>query len=234
MLVVCSCLYAAAPALAADDWTLAFFIGTCTTRSNTLTLDRPADATHVMVTPVAYDARSFDSPPYYGYRVGRALSPHFGIEGEFMHAKVFARTADRIQAAGTVEGLAVDGTVPLSSVMERFAMSHGLNFVLANVVYRQGIGSSPSPRASIQARGGLGVTIPHVESMIAGESTEQYEVASLGLQGAFGAELRVSGRFHSFAELKVTTTAESVSVPRGTVSGRFTSLHVIAGVAWHL
>jgi hypothetical protein len=233
VLVAAWCLIAAAPA-SADDWTFAFFLGTCTTRSNTLTLDRPIEATHVSVTPVAYDARSFESPPYYGYRVGRSISPRFGIEAEFMHAKAFSRTADPISASGTIGAAAIDSTVPLSSIMERFAMSHGLNFVLANVVYRQAIGNSPQPRVFVLARGGAGITVPHVESTIAGQNREQYEAGGLGLQAALGAELRVHGHLHSFAEFKATTTAESVDVASGTVSGRFTTLHFVAGIAWRL
>jgi hypothetical protein len=226
------CLIAAAPAHA-GEWTLGFFVGTCTTRSNTLTLDRPVDVTHVSVRPVEYDAHSFESPPYYGYRVGRALSPHFGIEAEFMHAKAFARTADRIRATGRVKAAAIDSTVPLSSVMERFAMSHGLNFVVANVVYRQGIGHSANPRAFMLARAGAGITVPHVESTIAAESREQYEAGGLGVQASLGAELRVRGHLHSFAELKVTTTAESAWRPgrSAVASRRFTQSPACPGTS---
>jgi hypothetical protein len=224
---------AATPAFA-DDWTIAFFIGGCSTGSNTLTLDRSGNATHVVLTPVEYADRSFESPPYYGYRIGRSLSPHLGIEAEFIHSKVFARTAATIRATGTVEGSRIQGTFPLSSIVERFAMSHGLNFVLANVVYRQPIGRSANPRAAIMGRTGAGITVPHVESTIAGESREQYEIGGLGLQAALGAEIRVTRRFYSFGEFKVTTTAESVAWAAGTLSGRFTTLHAIAGIAWHL
>jgi len=227
------CVISVTPAYAAD-WALAFFLGDCATRSNAVRLDRPASATHVVMTPVQYDARSFDSPLYYGYRVSRYLSPRVGIEGEFIHAKTFARAAAPIRATGTVDGADVEGSAPLSSVIERFAMSHGLNFVLANVVYRQGIGADPQPRVSIAARAGAGITVPHVESTIAGVSREQYELGGVGMQVAIGAELRVTGRLHSFAEVKITHTAESVSVSAGSISGRFTTVHGIAGIAWHL
>ena len=227
------CLIVATPAYA-GDWALAFFLGDGATRSNSLTLDRPANATHVVVTPVHYDARSFESPPYYGYRVSHFLSPRLGIEGEFVHAKAFARTAAPIRATGTVEGVDVDRAMPLSSVIERFAMSHGLNFVLANVVYRQGIGKAPQPRVSFVARAGAGITVPHVESMIGGGSQQQYQLGGVGMQVAMGAELHVTGGLHSFAEVKVTHTAESVSVSDGTISGRFTTVHGIAGIAWRL
>jgi hypothetical protein len=208
-----ACLMSCLPARA--DWTLAAYLGTAWTRPATLTVDRGSPGTRTELTGVEFDSRSFESPPYYGYRVGWFNGRSgLGAEGELIHLKVYARP----------ETLGAD--------VRRFSISHGLNLLLANAVLRRPLPSSH--RASATLRLGAGVTVPHAESDIAGVTEEHYEWGSLALQAAIGTELRVARRARVLAEYKLTTAAPAVGVAGGTIQGRYLSQHLAAGlgVAW--
>jgi hypothetical protein len=204
-------LMSSAPAHA--DWTLAAYLGGTWTSRADLTVDRPASGGPTTLSDVTFDSRSFESPPYYGYRFGwfRERSG-VGIEGELIHLKVYARPET------------------LGAEVRRFSISHGLNLVLANAVVRRPLPSSH--RASMTARVGAGVSVPHAESEVGGVTQEQY--GSLALQAAFGTEVRIAGRARLLAEYKLTTAAPTVSVAGGTIQGRYLSQHLAAGlgVAW--
>jgi hypothetical protein len=194
---------------------LAAYLGTAWTRPASLTVDRGSSGGRTIVTGVTFDSRSFDSPLYYGYRVGWFKQRSgIGAEGELIHLKVYARP----------ETLGAD--------VRRFSISHGLNLLLANVVVRRPVAASH--RAYATARLGAGVTVPHAESDIGGIAQQQYEWGSVALQAAIGTELRVARRVRVLAEYKLTTAAPSVSVAGGTIQGRYLSQHVAAGlgVAW--
>jgi hypothetical protein len=205
-------ILAAAPARAA--WTAAAFVGASATRAATVTLARPAAGSRVTWTGVSFDSRSFASPPYYGYRIRWTPSAdaRAGIEAELIHLKVYARTG------------------ALAPIVERFSISHGLNLLLGNVVWRQ-----PLRRGlRLAARAGAGIAIPHAESRVGGIDQEQYEISSAALQAAAGPEFATSPHTRAFVEYKVTTAAPAVAVAGGTIKGRYTSQHLAAGlgVAW--
>jgi hypothetical protein len=201
------------PSQARAGWTVMAFVGGSRTSPARLTLDQPAAGIHVSFTRVPFDSRSFASPPYYGYRIAWFPVRAIGVEAELIHLKVYARPG--------AMGLRV----------ERFSISHGLNLLLANAVWRQ---TDQHRRCRLTARAGVGIAIPHAESRVAGIDQEQYELSSAAFQGAAGPEVRIAGRALAFAEYKVTTTAPRVSVAGGTIGGRYTSQHLAAGlgVAW--
>jgi lipid A oxidase len=212
-LALTACLVSCLPARA--DWTLAAYLGTAWTRPATLTVDRGSSGGRTELTGVAFDSRSFEAPPYYGYRVGWFDGRSgIGAEGELIHLKVYARP----------ETLGAD--------VRRLSISHGLDLLLANAVVRRPLPSSH--RASATLRLGAGVTVPHAESDIAGVTQEQYEWGSLAVQAAIGTELRVARRARVLAEYKLTTAAPTVGVAGGTIQGRYLSQHLAAGlgVAW--
>jgi hypothetical protein len=197
------------------DWTLAAYLGSAWTRPATLTVARGSPAVATELTGVEFASRSFESPPYYGYRFGWFNGRSgIGAEGELIHLKVYARPET------------------LGAEVRRFSISHGLNVLLANAVLRRPLPSSH--RVSATLRLGAGVTVPHPESDIGGLTQEQYELGSLALQAAIGTELRVARRAHVLAEYKLTTAAPAVSVAGGTIEARYLSQHLAAGlgVAW--
>ena len=233
ILVVIILSLAATTTTSADGWAVGAFIGGVTTHQNTLTLDQPHAGTRVSMDPVGYHSRSLNSPIYYGYRVTWFARRSFGVEGEFIHPKVFARTGDPVHATGTIGGEPIDATIPMNSILERFSISHGLNLLFLNAVFRKQLGRDANPRLLLTARGGAGATIPHAESEVKGRTQEQYEWGSPAFHAAVGGELRLVRVLFATMEYKFTTTNESVGVVDGTIQGRFSSHHLAVGVAWH-
>jgi hypothetical protein len=212
------------------EWAITAFIGTVSTNANTLTIRQEAAGTNLTLDPISYRSQSFEPPLYYGYRVTKYLGRHFGLEGEYIHPKLYARTEETVTASGTRGGAPVNGPVRLDSFVQRFSISHGLNYLLMNAVFRRSFDDAERPRGWLIARAGAGLTIPHGESEIAGARQEQYEIGSIGFHLAIGGELRITRVLSAMTEYKFTTTAESVSVAGGTVDGRFSSHHIAGGI----
>lgn len=218
------------------DWTFGAFIGGALTRASSIHLAQDQPQTDVVLSPVHYRSESFDAPIYYGYRAGIfPRSGWLGVEGEFIHVKVIADTTRMTSVTGVLDGRPVSEPRPLEDVIQRFAISHGVNLVLANVVARY-MGAAARPSASrwiLSGRFGIGASIPHPESTIAGVSREQYEWGALSLQGAGGVEFRLTKRLYLTGEYKFTRTVQQVSVINGTVRTPLRTHHLAAGVTGH-
>jgi hypothetical protein len=195
---------------AGADWIASAYLGASSTGAADLTLERPAGGVPTRSTNVAFDSKSLQSPPYYGYRIAwtPARQGRFGVEGELIHLKVYARAAS------------------LTPPVERFSISHGLNLLLGNLLWRQPLWR----RVRLTTRAGAGVAVPHGESRVGGLDQEQYEVSSAAVQLAAGPEVALARHAHAFIEYKVTTAAPAVSVAGGTIKGRYTSQHLATGL----
>jgi hypothetical protein len=236
MFLACG-LVASVPAPVSAEWTLGVFIGVCRTPDTSLTLRQADRSTEVTLDPVHYDSGSFDSPLYYGYRVGFfPRARWFGVEGEYIHLKVFADTSRPTHVTGTLDGRPIDETRPFGSVIERFSISHGVNALFVNAVFRrQAAASAPTPaRWSITGRVGAGPSIPHPESTIGGIDFEHYEWGALALQAAGGAEVHVAGPLSVMGEYKLTRTKQDVTVAGGSAQTTLVTHHLAFGVVAHL
>ena len=167
------------PAHARADWIVSAFGGVAHTQSSTMDLSLPSQGTLLTLTDVDYRGESFQSPQYYGLRGTWIPNGHrwMGIEAEWIHAKVYAEIDHPVQARGTLRGVPIDATIPLSSIVNRLSMSHGLNFILANVSARHGFGpmdATGAHRLVGVVRAGAGPTLPHAESQIDNVYFEQY------------------------------------------------------------
>jgi hypothetical protein len=217
------------------DWTFAAFLGGTRTQTTSLTLTQPAASTDVTLSPVHYRSESLKPPIYYGYRVGHFPgSGWLGIEGEFIHVKVVAETARTTQVHGIIGGETARGSVPLSSVIERFSITHGVNLLLVNAVARRRVGfdGTAAPRWILSARLGAGASIPHAESTIGDTRLEGYQWGSLSAQAAAGIEMRVAKRLYLLGEYKLTHSVQNVMVAGGTADTPLTTHHVVAGMAF--
>jgi opacity protein-like surface antigen len=118
-----------------------------------------------------------------------------------------------VQVTGRLAGAAVNDTRRMDTAVQRYSMSHGLNFILANVVSRRPI---PGGRLAVVVRAGLGPTLPHGESVVFGVNRERYEWAGLGLHAAAGLDLHVTGRMSGLVEYKVTYARPTIAIADGT------------------
>jgi hypothetical protein len=221
---------------ASAEWTFGGFVGASWTRDTSLRLARPPSATDVTLSPVHYDGEPFQAPPYYGYRVAlHPASRWFGVEAELIHMKVIADTHRTTIAEGTFEGAALSGPLPVSAVAQRFSISHGVNLLLVNALFRRAADApSRHPRWILLGRAGAGRSISHPESTIAGRSYEAYEWGSFAIQGSGTIELRIMRRLYVSAEYKLTRTAQRVTIDGGTARTPLVTQHLASGLVFHL
>jgi len=207
------------PATASAQWYAGVYMGANTTVPADVTVK--GEGYDLTFPDVSFEAKSFTSPQYYGWRLGRFFDEarRFGMEVEFIHLKVIARPEE------------------LGPEVTRYQMTHGLNFLVLNLTNRIPLGRSAygdAPYALI-TRAGAGVTVPHAETTIFGESREQYEYAGLGAHAAVGFDVRLKGRLSLVSEYKITYATPTITTARdGT--GRTTALshHVAVGFAFGL
>lgn len=223
-------------ATAKAEWHAGGYIGAAHTQSSSLELNQPALGTSAVFDGVRYEGNSFQSPLYYGIRGGYFFHRHFGAEIEFIHLKVFAKVNRTVQAVGAINGTPVNSPVVMSSVVQRFSISHGNNLLLANAVLRQDFfrpGNEKLGRLIIYGKFGAGATIPHAESTIFAVADEHYQVGRPAIQLAGGAEVRLWRKLYWMAEYKFTRNRQRVDVPSGTAESLLLSHHGVTGIDIH-
>jgi opacity protein-like surface antigen len=213
------------------QWYFAGYLGANTTQSADVAIEIPASSLALEFHDVKFDAHPFESPQYYGWRLGHMFGAtrRFGVELEFTHLKVIAQTGESYETSGASGLVPFTAGTPMGSIVERYSMTHGLNFVVGNVVVREPIGSG---RAAFVGRAGAGGTIPHTETTVLGGAVDQYEFAGAGFHLAAGIDVRLNGRLSFVAEYKYTHARPEITVAGG--SGRTTAAthHVAAGLAF--
>ncbi len=225
---------------AAADWVIAGYFGSAATSRTSLTLTQPASLLNVRFDGVDYEGRSFNLPPYYGYRGGYFFSSPgwFGLEGEVIHMKVYSQPDQVVSATGTAQGVPLSGVAtPLGAYLARFSLSHGQNMLFVNAVVRHAFGAHADYRTArlvAFARFGAGPTLPHVESTIRGVTDEHYQRGAIAFQAAGGVELLVWRNLHALAEYKFTRCRQSVDVAAGAhVETLLSTHHFVFGASWH-
>jgi hypothetical protein len=227
----------AQPRSATADWTFGAFLGGARTQETSLTLKQPSADTNLRLSPVRYRSESLDPPLYYAGRVGFFPgSEWFGIEGELIHLKVVADTARQVRFDGVLRGETTGAVRQLSSLVQRFAITHGVNLLLVNAVARRTAGSSGTlpPRWIVIGRVGAGASLPHPESTVDGLSLERYEWGAFSAQAAAGVERRLTTRIYLSGEYKLTYTVQDVSVAAGSARTPLVTHHAVAGLVVHL
>ena len=211
----------AVPGVAHAQWYVGAYLGANHTQPAAVEVAVPNRNFSVEFEDVEFEAKPFSAPQYYGWRVGRMFGStgRIGVELEFIHAKMYAKTNQVYPINDRTGLLDLPAQTPMSGLVQRYAMSHGLNFILFNVVFKQPLGGGP---VSLVVRGGAGPTVPHAESTVLNVPREQYEAGGLGLDGAVGFDIKLKGRFSAMSEYKLTYAKPEISVAGGT--GQTTAL----------
>jgi hypothetical protein len=216
------------PTAAEAQWYAGVYLGANHTHTADVTIDQPASDTSLTFRDVTFAGRPFASPQYYGLRIGRLVGPRrrFGVEIEFVHLKVIGETGSTFRTTGTLDGAPVDTNARMDEVVQQYAMTHGLNFLVFNVVSKRNLGTTP---VAVVTRAGAGGTIPHAETTVRGVNREQYEYAGPGIHGAAGIEIHAAKWLALNVEYKLTAARPRISIAAGT--GRTTSVthQVVAG-----
>lgn len=217
VLVCVGCLAVASPASA--QWYGVVYFGANKTQPADIKVK--GDGYDLTLPKVDFEARPFESPPYYGWRLGRFLNEgrRLGVELEFIHLKVIANPDQ------------------LGPVVQQYRMTHGLNFIVANLTSRVPVGRSAYGDApfALVSRLGAGVTVPHGETTILNVTKEQYEYAGLGAHAAIGLTAKVKGRLSLVGEYKLTYAKPRITTAHnGTGQTVALSHHVAFGFAFGL
>jgi hypothetical protein len=224
--------FVAVPRHAEAQWFAAGYLGANATRSATVGIDVPGEQISLEYHDVAFEARPFESPQYYGVRVGRMFgaATRFGVEVEWVHLKVYADTTRVYETTGSFGSSLILRTPEMNAIVQRYAMSHGLNFLVVNLVTRYPLGRA----VSLIARAGAGPTLPHGETTVLDQQRDRYEYAGLGVHAAAGLDVRLYGRLSLVGEYKFTYARPEIDLAAGTGRTTTASHHVAFGLAFGL
>jgi hypothetical protein len=228
LLVACVCALLV-PHHAEAQWYAGVYLGANHTHSSSITIEQSLPGRSFTFEEVEFDGRPFESPQYYGWRVGRLLGAArtLGLELEFIHLKVIGRT-DR---AYPLSGLdATDAPVTMNTVVQRYSMTHGLNFALVNLVIRTPVRGP----FTLVWRAGAGPTIPHAETTIDEQPRDQYEYGGLGAHASAGVDIRTWRFLSATAEYKLTFARPRIDVAGGTGVTTSATHQIAMGLAFNL
>jgi opacity protein-like surface antigen len=199
------------------QWYVAGYLGANHTMPATVSIDQPSLGTSLEFDDVTFVARPFTSPQYYGVRAGYLFGEErrWGVEFEWLHPKVYAEVEHAVHVTGRSGGVNVDTTTRMDTFVQHYAMSHGMNFMLVNVVARRPLGGTAS-RVALTGRAGAGPMLPHAETNVGGRSREQYERAGIGFQVAGGVDVRLAGWLSAIADYKFGHARPEIDIADGT------------------
>lgn len=121
---------------------------------------------------LTWEGRSFDAPPYYGWRATYWASPEFGYGLDFAHNKVYPK--DDVLPAG----------------YSKLEFTDGLNTLTVNAYRRW---ENAIAGLTPYVGGGVGLSIPHVEVVSGASETFGYQVTGPAATWIAGASYPISG-----------------------------------------
>jgi lipid A oxidase len=234
--LVC-CLLALSGSVARAEINLSAFTGAALTQDNDLELHQ-SGGTNLTFHDVSYEGRDFETPPYYGVRIlwfpGDAS--HWGFGAEYFHMKLYLDAGDTVSVTGSRAGTPVNRNERVSDSITSFSISHGLNYVLADVIYRWFPGNRGEDflgRFQPYVGLGLGLTVPHVESNVGGIFHEEYQLHGPGVQGLAGVNFDLSRHWGLMFEYKFTyANLDTLEIPRGSIEITPLTHHLVAGISF--
>jgi hypothetical protein len=222
-----------------------YFVGQSDTADSDVHIRQPNLLTDVTYKDVSWLGKSFESPLFYGFKLGTYLkNPSWlGVEAEYLHYKVYAETNKSYTTSGTVLG-GPPPAGPMDQYVQKLSISHGVNLFMLNVVARDGFWKEPwAPNGRVQVYGGagLGMMIMHAESTINGEHYEPgYQLddgpAAQIFAGVRAIPINLKWRYGNptlFAEYKFAIADADFSVDQGRGDLKLRSQLFIFGLGWH-
>jgi len=229
----------AATGPAAAETMVSGYLGEAWTQDSDLQVAQPATGSAAAFRGVAWDSKSFESPPYYGLRVTYFPEryPQWGIGLDFTHYKIYAKTGQAVPVDGMWNGAAVNEVAPLNSRVQKFNISHGVNYLGPILTYRWRLDASerfPHGRWNPYLGGGPVYYIIHPENTVNGlTNDESYESSGWGWQAFGGVSYRITPSLSVFGEVKYSEgTATVDTAGGGHAETDLTTTHAVIGVGW--
>lgn len=220
--------------------TINLYGGKSFTNDSSLRVSQPGNNTNLTFHRVSYEDRSFEQPMYYGIRITHfpAKPDWLGYSLDFFHFKIYAQTNETVRVTGIENGNPVNRTQRLGDTVQRFSISHGVNYLTVNVLAKHRLMADerfPDGRLTSYVGLGVGTVILHPESVINGRSKHgPYEWDGLGWQLFAGAEFRITPEVGFFLEYKLTNRNVRVNTAEGTATTRINTNHIVFGATWRI
>ena len=232
-------LLAGLQATAHAQTSVSLYTGTSFTHRSDLQIQMPSTASDAIFRHVSWAARPFAQAPYYGYRLTHYFenSSHLGFSLDYTHYKIYARTGRIVPVEGIWNGVQVNESAPLSRRVQDFNISHGVNMITANVLYRwrrQSASAVREGRLQPYVGSGLIFYVPHSESTINNRSTSgRYQTSGFGYQALAGVQYGLIKRISIFVEAKFNIgTAKVDTAEQGRAETKLRTLHTLAGISY--
>ena len=218
---------------------ISVYTGTSFTHQSDLRIQQLSTNTDATFGDVSWEARPFAQAPYYGIRLTRFFerAPHLGINFDFTHYKIYARTDQVVTVTGLWNGSVVNEAAGLDKRVQDFNISHGVNMVGIDLLYRWMKSVSTSfPRGRVQPYVGVGPVyyVLHSESTINNRTTNgRYQGSGLGYQVLGGLQYGLARRVGIFAEAKFNAGHANVdTADQGRADTQLRTLHALAGLSF--
>ena len=227
------CCVAAQPVPGRAETFASIYTGSSRTRQGDLQLSQPALGTELNAQGVRWSADPLRLAPYYGLRVTHFAdeASAWGFAVDYTHYKIYARTDRQVSVTGTSQGAPVSAVVPLDRFVQRFEISHGVNMLSLNGVYRW---PDVQWAGHLQPYVGLGAAyyLAHAESTVGGLPHETgYRSSGFGAQTFAGLRYRMTERTGVFAEAKYNTGKARVDIAGGRAETPLRTFHLMAGIS---
>ncbi|CAL1241618.1 outer membrane beta-barrel protein [Candidatus Methylocalor cossyra] len=219
---------------------LRFYAGKSVTDDGDLTLKQ--GNTHLTLHGVTWQDKSFESPIYWGARIGYWFDsrPNWGLSIDYTHAKTYLDDTRNARVSGIRDGVPVGGVEPIQRSIESFNMSHGLNMITFNGMYRWFAAGrrdeSLLGRLQLYAGLGAGFSVPHVEAELKGRPrTYEYQAgAGPVVNGMVGVNYDLYKFLSGFLEYKLSYADVDAELKGGgTISTETVTHQFVFGVAAH-
>jgi opacity protein-like surface antigen len=215
---------------------VSIFSGIALTENNDLRL-RQDGGTDLTFHDVSYKGRDFESPQYYGGRLSYFLpqQSHWGFGAEFFHMKMYLNAGDTVHVTGSRAGVPVNDSERIDNTIQSFSISHGLNFLTLDAIYRWLPGHRDGDflgRFQPYVGVGIGAVIPHVESTVGGVRHEEYQWHGPGVQGFGGLNFDLARHLSLFVEYKLTyANLDTMNIPGGSIAIIPFTHHLLSGLS---
>ena len=231
-LAVCAWLF---PSPAQAETLLSAYTGTSYTRGSDLRLTQPDLGTDLTLRDVRWDAHPFKPAPYYGFRASYFddRQPNWGAAIDYTHYKIYAKTDRVVAADGTVRGLPVAAAAPMDQFVQRFEISHGVNVLSLNGIYRWLDSRLAAGRLQPYVGAGLAYYVPHAENTVGGAPFESgYKASGFGYQLFAGARYWMTEQVGLFAETRFNSGTAKVDIAGGRAETPLRTFHVVGGITY--
>ena len=211
------------------------YTGTSLTRNSDLNISRPVAGTILNVRDVEWANDPFKAAPYYGLRFTHFHDryPNWGVALDFTHYKMYARTGRVVRVDGTWNGAPADGAARMDQYVQRFEISHGVNVLSVNAIYRWLNLGIAGGRLQPYIGAGVAHYRPHSENAVDNVYHETgYQASGFGYQLLGGARYQVTERTGAFVEAKFNSGTAKVDIADGRAETPLRTFHAVAGISF--